>query len=177
VGYNRSALGQADKGDRIVFRNHRIQQTARIAAVALLVGALTSCSKDIEYDYTPSGVVAQVDAIRLTVGTQNVTVFKDGKVTLGPLSFVRPSVVVTATLLDAQGNALSGLNENEVRVNMGVESGGSGTQPTFTKINGFSGTLNATASAVGSSSFAVSLFDGAKHRIAFGPYYVRIVIR
>jgi hypothetical protein len=139
---------------------------------ALLVGALGSCSKDIEYDYTPSGVAAQVDAIQLTVGTQNVTIYKNGKVTLGPLSFIRPSTTITAALLDAQGKAITGVNENDVRVNMGIESGASGT---FTRVNGFSGTLSATNA--GTSSFAVSLFDGAKHRIAFGPYYVAIVIR
>jgi hypothetical protein len=155
-----------------VFKTQWIQGTLRIAAAALLAGALTSCSKDIAYDYTPSGVVAQVDAIKLTVGTQNVTIFKDGKVTLGPLSYVRPSTTVTATLLDAQGNAITNVNENDVRVNMGIESGAAGT---YTRINGFSGTLSATNA--GQSSFAVSLFDGAKHRIAFGPYYVGIVVR
>ena len=155
-----------------MFKLRRIQQTTRIAAAFLLAGALTSCSKDIAYDYSPSGAVAQVNAIKLTVGTQTVTIFKDGKVTLGPLSFVRPSTTITAVLLDAQGNAITGVNENDMRVNMGIESGASGT---FTRINGFSGTLSATTA--GSSSFAVSLFDGAKHRIAFGPYYVAIVIR
>jgi hypothetical protein len=145
-----------------------IPRTGLLAAALLL----TSCDKDIAYDYSPSPAAAQVDAIKLLVGTQTVTVYKNGKVTLGPLSYVRPNIAVTASLLDAQGNVIANPNENEVRVNMGIESGASGT---FTRINGFSGTLSATAA--GTSSFAVSLFDGVKHRIAFGPYYVSVVVR
>jgi hypothetical protein len=136
---------------------------------------LTSCDKDIAYDYSPSPAAAQVDAIQLLVGTQTVTVFKDGKVTLGPLTFIRPSTTITATLLDAQGNAIANVNENDVRVNMGIETGSANTRPTFTKTSGFTGTLS--GSNAGVFSFAVSLFDGAKHRIAFGPYYVSLVVR
>src|SRR5262245_35719237 len=147
--------------------------TRLLGAAALLVVGLGSCKNgDIDYVYSPKGVVAQVDAIRLNVGTQTVTVFKNGKVTLGPLSFVRPNIAVTAALLDASGNVIPNVDENVVRVNMGIESGASGT---FTRTNGFSGTLSATNA--GSSSFAVSLFDGVEHRIAFGPYYVGLVIR
>ena len=149
-----------------------IQRTVLLASALLL----TSCEgKDIAYDYSPGPAAAQVDAIKLLVGTQTVTVYKAGTVTLGPLAFVRPNTTVTASLLDASGNVIANVNENDVRVNMGIESGGSGTQPTFTKANGFSGTLAATTAGV--FSFAVSLFDGTKHRIAFGPYYVSLVVR
>jgi hypothetical protein len=150
--------------------------TRRLGALLLLAAVSVSCGEDINYVYAPTGIAAQVAAIRLTGGPQSMTIFKDGKVTLGPLIFVRPNVPITATPIDAQGNAIANA-ETAVRVNMDVQSGSasSGSGIAFTRAGPFTGTLR--ANNPGTSNFTVVLFDVVARRNVFGPYYVAVVAR
>ena len=152
---------------------HRV---GRLVPVMIVLGTLASCSED-DYGTEPlTGIAAQVDAIRLSVGTtQTITIFKDGKITLAPVSFVRPSVVITATLLDDAGNALQNANPAEIQVNMGVETGTGLGGVTYTRTNAFSGTLAGTNAGI--LNLGVSLFDVVKRRTVFGPYNIPVVIR
>jgi hypothetical protein len=137
------------------------------------VGLFTGCEEDNGIE-PPTGIGAQVNAIRVTIGAQNVTVFKDGKITLAPLSFIRPNVPVTTTLLDDQGNPINGVTEAQLRVNMGPsQSNLNGFA--FTRTTAFAGTLASTAA--GTANFAVSLFDTVKRRTIFGPYHIPVVVR
>jgi hypothetical protein len=154
----------------------------RLGAIVALVAPLISCNEDIALEYKPTGVAAEVDAIRLAIGTgtQNITVYKDGKVTLGPLIYTRPSAIVTATLLDASGNPMTNVNPAELQVNMGQENGVSNNlQVNFTRLTPFSGRLSsaATGTVAGQSNFTVVLFDRINRRNVFGPYQVALTIR
>ena len=150
--------------------------TRRLGALLLLAAVSVSCGEDINYVYAPTGVAAQVAAIRLTGGPQTMTIYKDGKVTLGPLVFVRPNIPITATPIDAQGNAIANVDA-AVRVNMDVQSGSAstGSQIAFTRSGPFTGTL--AANNPGTANFTVVLFDVVARRNVFGPYFFAVVAR
>jgi hypothetical protein len=162
--------------------NTRWMTRARaLGAVALLIVPLMACDEDVELAaYKPTGVAAQVNAIQLAIGTQTVTVFKDGKVTLGPLIYTRPSATVTATLLDESGAPMANVDPAELQVNMGQENGVStNLRVTFTRTDAFSGRLTsaATGTIPGITNFTVVLFDAVQRRNVFGPYFVALTIR
>jgi hypothetical protein len=149
----------------------------RYAGTALLLaGALTACDDDDAFVEPETEVQAQVAAIKITAGTQSVTLFKDGKITLAPISFVRPNVTITATLLDDQGNPLPNLTATEVDVKMGWQGSSSGSL-TYTRTNAFSGVMGATGTAQPiTGNFTVSLYDNEARRLVFGPFLVPVVL-
>jgi hypothetical protein len=156
--------------------NPRWKQRARgLAAVLCLVAPLSACDEDIEYDYSASAQVNRVNAIRINIGNQEMTVFKDGRVTLGPLVLIRPSADVTTTLLDENDQVIAGADAKDIRVDMGRLTGGSTLGVTFTRTSDFSGRF--TATTAGTTNFTISLFDKVNRRPAFGPYTMAMIVR
>ena len=156
--------------------NQRWKQRARgLAAVLCLAAPLTACDEEIEYDYSASAQVARVNAIRITIGNQTMTVFKDGKVTLGPLVLIRPSADVSTVLLDENDQEITGADAKDIRVDMGRLTGGSTLGVTFTRTSDFSGRF--TATTAGTTNFTISLFDKVNRRPAFGPYTMAMIVR
>lgn len=148
---------------------------ARALSVVFLT-VLVSCDEEVTIDYSPSPQVARVDALRVNLGAQQMTVFKDGRVTLGPLVLIRPGATITTTLLDESGQPIPPAEATDIKVDMGRLSGGTNTTGlNFTRTSDFGGSLAATTA--GTTNFTFSLFDKAKRRIAFGPYTVAIVVR
>jgi hypothetical protein len=148
----------------------------RYAGTALLlIGALSACGDDEDITEVETEVQAQVAAIKLTAGTQSVTVFKDGKITLAPISFIRPNIPITATLLDADGKPLTNLTATEVDVKMGWLTGSSGSL-TYTRTSAFTGTMGATSTGQLTGNFSVALYDNEARRLVFGPYNVPVLV-
>jgi hypothetical protein len=158
-----------------VLNTRWVRRARGLGAVALLIVPLIACDEDIEIDYSPSGTAALVNSIKVTLGTQTMTVFKDGRITLGPLALVRPSATITATLLDANDQPIPTAQASDVQVNMGRENNSSGLGITFTRTSPFGGTLAATTA--GTSSFTISVFDKINRRTAFGPFTVALLVR
>lgn len=159
-----------------------VRGVRRFAATALLItGAVIGCTEEFTAPQ-PTGPGAQVGALRLTVGAspqQTVTVYSDGRITLGPISILRPGTSLTIELLDRVG-AVIAANPAELEVKVGSTSPrnttGSSGVVSYQRTDGFSGEL-ITANNPGSTTLQVVLFDVVRRRNVFGPYPVPIVTR
>lgn len=146
----------------------------------LVVGVLTACEEDVYSPPAPTGYAAQVDAMRLVLGTgQTVTLYTDGRITLAPLWFPRPNTTLKVEMLDRNGNVLPP-DANAVRVNVGSSnprnSTGSSGVVSFERVDSFSGSLIAANNA-GSTTLQIGLFDLLERKIVIGPYPVPILTR
>jgi hypothetical protein len=147
-------------------------------AAGLLV-ALSGCNWDKLEPEPLTGIAAEVGAIRMTLGTQVMTLYNDGKLTLGPLSFARPSALLTMELLDRDGDVLQASGE-DLQINVSSES--ANVISNFVRRDSFSGTLTATNATgaplnPGSTRLTITLFDRKQRRPVFGPYLVPIYTR
>ena len=157
------------------------RRVARTVLMLVVAGGMTSCIDDPPTLPEREGIAAQTNAIRLYMDNQPVmTIYEDGKLTLGPIVFVRTATnvqqerPVRAELLDAQGNVIQNVSPNDVRINFGEESG----NWVFTRDDAFSGRLRSTATTLPSTvDFVISLYDMNQRRIAIGPYTVRVLAR
>lgn len=147
-------------------------QYARVA-VAVLLLATVACEDETSGPDDDGGFGASVDALQLKVNAQTLTLYSDGKITLGPLVFFRPNAPVTVTLLDRNGSPIQNVDPSIVQVNIGSQSN---NVVNFSRTNEFSGTLVAGTNA-GSTFLFVALFDKVKRKAVFGPYPVPVQTR
>ena len=156
------------------------KRVARTAMVLALAAGSTSCIDDV----TPpqrEGIAAQTGAIRLYLSNQPVmTIYEDGKVTLGPIVFLRTSLTldevlpIRAELLDRQGNVIPNVSPDDVRINIGTSSG----NLDFLRDDAFSGGLRSESNTLPATyDVLVGLYDLNQRRVALGPYTVRLVAR
>jgi hypothetical protein len=119
-----------------------------------------------------TGIATEVASLRVTLGTgQTLTLFKDGKITLSPLTFTRPTTTIAVALLDANGGVMN-VSGDLVRVNIGSES----NNLTVRRDDAFSGSLTGGNNPV-TTRLQIGLFDMTRRKYAFGPYPVPIVAR
>ena len=121
---------------------------SRLVAFALLVPALSlaACGDDPVDDDDHAEDVA---SIRLTIGTQTITMNSAGAFTGGPVNLVRNTATpITAVFLKADGSTVS--LSNEFRIELTPSAG-----ITFARTGNFTGTL--TGTTTGSGTVAVCL--------------------
>jgi hypothetical protein len=156
------------------------RRAARTLMVVVAVGGLTSCI-DSATQLEREGVAAQTDAIRLYLDNEPVmTIFEDGKITLGPIVFLRTATNVSlnrtmrAELLDREGNVIPNVSPDDVRINIGESS----DNWSFTRSDAFTGVIRSTATTLPTTTdLFVGLYDMKQRRVAIGPYTVRITAR
>ena len=87
----------------------RNRRAGRLAAALLVAGfGLAACEEEVQSPPL-TGISTEVASLRVTLGTgQTLTLFKDGKITLSPLTFTRPTTTISVTLLDAGGSVMNG---------------------------------------------------------------------
>lgn len=118
----------------------------RVAMAAALALPLAACDDD-----TTGPEHAEVSAVRLTVGGQNVTVSSQGAQT-GALTVPRGATNVTVTWLDDDGDAITEFEE-ELTLQIAPATGTAGV--TFATTNRTSGVL--TTTTAGQKTLRVSL--------------------
>lgn len=156
-----------------------VQRVARTAMMLALVIGSTACIDEVTQPQR-EGIAAQTAAIRLYLDNKPVmTIFEDGKVTLGPIVFMRTSLTldevlpIRAELLDAQGNVINA-TPDQVRINIGTNS----NNLDFLRDDAFSGQLRSESNTLPATyDVLVGLYDMNQRRVAVGPYTVRLVAR
>ena len=150
----------------------RNRRAGRLAAALLVAGfGLAACEEEVQSPPL-TGISTEVASLRVTLGTgQTLTLFKDGKITLSPLTFTRPTTTISVTLLDAGGSVMN-VSPDLVRVNIGSES----NNLTVLRVDAFNGTLTGGNNPV-TTRLQIGLFDMTRRKYAFGPYPVPIVAR
>ena len=134
-----------------------------LALGALL--AVTGCSTTEEAE-------PDVSSIRVTVGTQTITISSNGTVTGGPITITRPTApALSASFLKADGTQDAIAHGSDFELNA---VSASATLLTFTRTSGFAGTL--TGLAAGSTQLAVSLRHIADGDAHFGPFNVPVTV-
>jgi hypothetical protein len=130
-----------------------IRRRTRLAALLLtgVVAIVTAACGDDPVE--PPDPAEEVAAVRLTIGTQTVTVNEGGTVTGGPINLTAGgSSAVTATWIRSDETTVTGLEADfELRIiptNTGIV--------TFTSTATFAGTLNGVAA--GTTTVQVQLF-------------------
>lgn len=123
-----------------------------LAVAVLAAGALAGCDGD-DPVIPGDDHAEEVDAVRLTVGSQVVEVDIGGAVTGGPIAIpAGSSVAVTATFLDHDGDLIQ-LHADDYELRLEPQAAG---VVTFTRSGAFAGTL--TGVAAGQTSLAVLLW-------------------
>ena len=157
-----------------------VKRVARTAMVVVLAAGSTACIDDVTQPQR-EGIAAQTGAIRLYLDEEPViTIFEDGKVTLGPIVFLRTSATldeqrsIRAELLDRAGNPIPNVTAEDIRINFGTNSG----NLDFIRDNAFSGRLESEVNTLPATyDVLVGVYDMKQRRIAIGPYSVRLVAR
>ena len=141
------------------FSSHR-KALLGLAFVTLV--ALPGCKKDGD---------PEVDQIRLTVGTQTITITAAGAVTGAPITVTHgTSVAVSAAFLKADGSAETLVVGPTFRLDVTPAA----ASVTFTRTGDFAGTINGVTA--GSTTVGVALFhvvDGENH---MGPFNVAVTV-
>lgn len=142
----------------------------RFALASAFVAILTTASCDSE---TIGGTDGEpnVTSMRISTGTQTVTINANGTVTGGPLNLpANSSTAITATFLTSDN--VPDPNVTQVSFQLNVSSSGAVTFQR-SNVNPFAGTLNTSGS--GSSSVSFSLYNLEEQRNIFGPFSVSVV--
>jgi len=115
---------------------------------------------------------ASVSSVRLTVGTQTITITSAGAVTGGPVTITRPAAApISAVFLNAAGSQDPVAHGGNFQLNATpVDT----TVLTFTRSSAFAGTL--TGVAAGSTNLGISLFHVTGGDNDFGPFPVPVVV-
>ena len=115
---------------------------------------------------------AEVSSVRLTVGSQTITVSRAGTVTGGPITITRPATpAISASFLNAAGAQDPVAHGGNFQLN--ATSADTSTL-TFTRTSAFAGTL--TGVAAGSTNLNVSLFHTSGGDNDFGPFAVPVTV-
>jgi hypothetical protein len=115
---------------------------------------------------------ANVASVRLTVGSQTLTVSDTGAVTGGPITITRPTApTITASFLNVAGSPDAVAHGGNFQLNA---SPANTSTLTFMRSSAFAGTL--TGVAAGSTNLNVSLFHTTGGDNDFGPFPVPVVV-
>jgi len=146
-----------------------IRFRARAAALSLIaLTALAACDDSPTDEGDPAESVV---AMRLTVGTQTITINESGTVTGGPIVLPRGNTVISAVFLDA-GNAIVAGLDAEFRLEVTTDNAGIAT---FTRLGTFNGTL--TGVAVGQTTLRFALFHVEEDHEDFGFFGVPTTVQ
>jgi hypothetical protein len=146
-------------------RRHFRPFLSRFALVALVAAA--ACDDDPVEEGDPAEAVV---AMRLTVGSQIITVDEFGAVTGGPIVIAVGNTTITAVFLDDAGQVVPGLNA-EFRLD--VISNNS-TVATFTSTGAFTGNL--VGVAAGQTVMEFALFHIEEDHEDFGYHDVSVTV-
>ena len=82
----------------------RNRRAGRLAAALLVAGfGLAACEEEVQSPPL-TGISTEVASLRVTLGTgQTLTLFKDGKITLSPLTFTRPTTTISVVSAGRMG--------------------------------------------------------------------------
>lgn len=138
-------------------------------AAVLLPATLVACDDSpTEHD----DHAEEVAAIRLTAGTQTVTITQAGAVTGGPITLgAGGSTAITATFLADDGDVVD-LHDDEFRLDV---VSGTPSVVTFQRTGPFAGTLS--GQAAGQGVVAVSIFHLEEGHADFGPFNVPVTVQ
>jgi hypothetical protein len=165
------------KGEPIVLTANWKRRSFSLGTACTAIVLLSACIDEVTQPER-AGVAAETSAIRLLLNDQPVmTIFEDGKETMGPIVFVRDAVgasaSVRAELLASDGTAIPNVSPNDVRINIVTSS--SSNLP-FTRVDAFSGTLRSMATNPSTYDLTIGLFDMHQRRVVIGPYVVRLTV-
>ena len=120
----------------------------RAAALALLIPALGACEDDPE---GPDDAGDEIGSVRLTIGTQTITMNSGGTVTGGPITLVAGvATPVTAVFLSPTNQSIT--LSNEFRLDVTPDNSG---RLTFTRTGSFAGSLTGNSAGAANASVAV----------------------
>ena len=115
---------------------------------------------------------ASVSSVRLTVGSQTITISNTGTVTGGSITITRPTAApISAVFLNAAGSPDPVAHGGNFQLNA---TPADTSVLTFTRGSAFAGTL--TGVAAGSTNLNVSLFHVTGGDNDFGPFPVPVVV-
>jgi hypothetical protein len=135
---------------------------------ALLLAPLVGACSDDPIEPDPADLVV---AIRLTIGTQTITINQAGTITGGPVTTTTAATSITGAFLDVAGQPVAvPTAEFELRV-IPDNSG----RLTFTRNSAFAGNL--TRVATGAASLSVSLYHTGEGHDDFGPFTVPVTVQ
>jgi hypothetical protein len=143
------------------------RRTLSTAFLLAIAPALAACDSSTEPEEEP-----EVVAVRLTVGTQIVTVADNGVVTGGPIAIGVGATAISAVFLNAAGEPDDHVSADEFELL--VVPGSTGVV-TFARTSAFAGTL--TGVAVGNTSIEVALFHIEEQHEDFGPFLVALTVQ
>ncbi len=144
----------------------RIRRSLALATIFALTAAAAGCGDSP----TRPADHEDADAVRLTVGTQSVTVDDVGAVTGGPLQLTLGTHTITAQFLDHDGDVINAtLPANEYTLGITVAADG---RLAFNRTTQFGGTI--TANTVGTTTVQVSLMHGSHPD--FGPVTLPVTV-
>jgi len=150
-----------------MFLRHRFMQlVSRFALITLVAAA--ACDDDPADEGDPAEAVV---AMRLTVGSQTITVDEFGAVTGGPIAVPVGTTTVTAAFLDANNQVVTGLDA-EFRID--VISNNTNIA-TFTRTGTFTGNLIGVAA--GQTSMEFALFHIEEDHEDFGYHDVPVTVQ
>jgi hypothetical protein len=133
------------------------------------LAAVPACISQIGGAVDPE---ASVSSVRLTVGSQTMTVSSTGAVAGGLITITRPATpAISASFLNAAGAQDPVAHGGNFQLN--ATSADTATL-TFTRTSAFSGTL--TGVAAGSTNLNVSLFHVTGGDNDFGPFAVPVTV-
>lgn len=148
-------------------RNVKRRRLAHFLVLALLAPAFAACDDDPTEPHDeeiPS-------AIRLTVGTQIITIDDLLGVTGGPIAINVGARAVTAVFLDEDGDVME-VHDDEFELRIVPAST---SIVTFTRTGAFAGTL--TGVVAGNTTVAVSLWHLEEEHTDFGPFNVALTVQ
>jgi hypothetical protein len=149
--------------------NIRRHRSTTFAALVLTAIAFSACDDDpVEVEEEP-----EIAALRLTVGTQVVTVDAEfGTVTGGPILISVGNANISAVPIDENGEVMADVTAAEFRFDVVSDDTG---VVTFSRTSGFAGTLNGVAA--GQTSIDVSLFHLEEMHNDFGEFPVPVTVQ
>lgn len=145
---------------------HMQHFSRRFIAATLVLFAATACKESTSTEEDEP----EVATMRLTVGSQTVTVAENGAVTGGPLRITTAAQTLTAAFLKADGSPETLVNSDVFRLEV---TGGTGV--TFTRASQFAGSIRGTAA--GNTTVSFSLFHTEENHNDFGPFPVAVQIQ
>lgn len=146
--------------------------TRGLTAAALVIASMsaTACKKNP----TEPSNEPQVASLRVSIGSQTITVSETGTVTGGPIVVARNSTTpFTVTFLKADGSVETSVTSSTFRLD--VTSDNTATA-SFTRTGAFSGNLAAGATA-GTTIMRFALFHLEEQHNDFGPLPIAVTVQ
>jgi hypothetical protein len=147
-----------------------MRRNARRFAIALplLMLVAAACGDDPVAEEDPAEAVV---AMRLTIGTQTITVSDNGTVTGGPIMIPVGNTAITAAFLDDANQVVTGLDA-EFRLDVTTNNA---NVATFTATSAFAGNL--TGVAAGQTILEFALFHIEENHEDFGYHDVPVTVQ